>query len=370
MPPRTSASSAFGVAADTLNIVAALDIREDVPLAPFTTFGIGGPARFFTQAASEADVAAAVAWARERDLPLFVLGGGSNLLVSDSGFPGLVLHIALRGIQQNGTLFDVAAGESCDAFVDHALALDMAGIECLAGIPGSVGGTPVQNVGAYGQEVAETVESVRAFDLRHPDREADAFVELPRALCRFRYRESLFNTDQPGRYIVTHVRFRLRPHGAPSLRYAELQRSLAHRPDPSLAEVAAAVRELRRRKGMLLVPGDPDCRSAGSFFKNPIVAAADLSRIAAAAGVAPGDIPQWPAANQRIKLPAAWLLERAGFRKGFADGAAGLSSRHTLALINRGGATSADIVRLQDHIIATVSTKFGLTLEREPVLLG
>jgi len=369
LPRGTSASfasSAFAFAADTLNIVPALTIRESVPLAPFTTLGIGGPARYFAEAATEDEVADAVAWARERGLPLFVLGGGSNLLVRDAGFEGLVLHISLCGIEHDGNgLFEVAAGEIWDAFVDLALALDMAGIECLAGIPGSVGGTPVQNVGAYGQEVAETIESVRALD-----RSTGVWTTLPHRECRFRYRESLFNTDEPNRYIVTSVRFRLRPHGVPSLRYAELQRMLANQPSPTLAEVAATVRELRRRKGMLLVPGDPDCHSAGSFFKNPIISADDLLRIAAAAGVAPTEIPQWPAAEHRIKLPAAWLLERAGFRKGYADGAAGLSTRHTLALVNRGGATSADIERLQDHIVATVSARFGLTLEREPVLLG
>jgi UDP-N-acetylmuramate dehydrogenase len=349
----------------TLYIVAALDIRESVPLAPYTTFGIGGPARYFAVAITEADITAAIGWARERNLQIFVLGGGSNLLVRDAGFPGLVLHIALHGIRHQSALFDVAAGESWDDFVDHSVALGMAGIECLAGIPGSVGGTPVQNVGAYGQEVAQTIEQVRAFD-----RQTGNFVELSRAQCRFRYRESLFNTDEPNRYIVTRVRFRLHPNGDPSLRYAELQRRFANQPLPSLATVANAVRELRRSKGMLLVPGDPDCRSAGSFFKNPIIPAQDLPRISAAAGVARDAVPQWPAADHRIKLPAAWLLERAGFHKGYADGAAGLSSRHTLAVINRGSATCADIERLQEHIVAAVQQRFGLTLEREPVLLG
>jgi UDP-N-acetylmuramate dehydrogenase len=359
------ASSAFAVPADTLNIVAELDIRESVPLAPFTTFGIGGPARYFAQAATPVHVQQAHAWA-VRSLPLFVLGGGSNLLVRDTGFPGLVLHMRIRGRNHlGGGVFAVGAGEDWDDFVTDAIQKRFAGIECLAGIPGSVGGTPVQNVGAYGQEVAETILSVSAYDLHSRE-----VVTLNKEECRFRYRESRFNADEPGRYIVQRVDFQLRAEGAPSLRYAELQRALAHRPHPSLAEVATAVRDLRRRKGMLLVPGDPDCRSAGSFFKNPIIAAEELPRIATAAGVAPQDVPQWAAADQRIKLPAAWLLERAGFHKGYAEGAAGLSSRHTLALINRGGATSADIERLQDQIVATVAAKFDLKLEREPVLLG
>ncbi len=360
------ATSAFAVPADTLNIVAELDIREGVPLAPFTTFGIGGPARYFAEASTPVHVQQAHTWASERSLPLFVLGGGSNLLVRDSGFRGLVLHMRISGRNHLGRgVFAVGAGEDWDGFVTDAIQRRFAGIECLAGIPGSVGGTPVQNVGAYGQEVAETILSVSAFD-----REAENFVTLSTEECRFRYRESRFNADEPNRYIVHRVDFQLRWEGAPSVRYAELQRALAHRPNPSLAEVAVAVRELRRRKGMLLVPDDPDCRSAGSFFKNPIVAANELARIADAAGVAAQDIPQWPAADQRIKLPAAWLLERAGFYKGYAEGAAGLSTRHTLALVNRGAATCADVERLQDHIIAAVSAKFGLTLEREPVLLG
>jgi UDP-N-acetylmuramate dehydrogenase len=357
-----------------------MTIQPDVPLAPLTTFGIGGNARWFAAARAEADVAEAVAWARERDLPLLVLGGGSNLLVRDAGFPGLVLHIQIEGITHAGDgLLEAGAGVPWDALVDHALGLGLAGIECLAGIPGSVGGTPVQNVGAYGQEVAETIEAVRAFD-----RQTAAFVELSRPACRFRYRASLFNTDEPGRYIVTRVRLRLRPGGAPTLKYADLQRRFsvpAHTPEehglggpalakaaPTLQQVSAAVREVRRSKGMLLVPGDPDSRSAGSFFKNPVVGPAVLQRIQASA---PGlDVPHWPAGDGLVKLPAAWLLEHAGFVKGYGTGPAGISSRHTLALVNRGRATCADIERLQDEIVAAVAQRFGVVLEREPVLVG
>jgi len=349
----------------------ALDIREDVPLAPYTTLGIGGPARYFVEVSSEAEIPAAVAWAGERGLPLFVLGGGSNLLVRDAGFAGLVLHIALHGIEDHGAgRLTVAAGEPWDGLVDHAIAAGLAGIECLAGIPGLTGGTPVQNVGAYGQEVAETLASVRALD-----RTTGRFVTLSNAECRFRYRASLFNSDAPGRYIVSAATFQLRPGGVPTLRYPELQRRFVHQPAPTLGAVAATVREVRLSKGMLLVPGDPDCRSAGSFFKNPIVGLDALTHIGVALGLDPTHIPQWPAGPQAgppgtVKLPAAWLLERAGFAKGFADGPAAISSRHTLALTNRGGATCADIERLQDRIVATVRERFGLTLEREPVLLG
>ncbi len=259
----------------------------------------------------------------------------------------------------------MGAGEGWDGFVERMVEAGMAGVECLAGIPGSVGGTPVQNVGAYGQEVAETIESVRAFD-----REKFEWVELDKAACRFRYRESLFNTDEPERYIVTRVRFRLRAYGEPNLRYADLQRKFAGKEGVTLMEVAKAVREIRRGKGMLLVEGDPDYRSAGSFFKNPIVGVERLAGIAAAVGMAEGLVAHWPAGKGKIKVPAAWLLEQAGFVKGYGVGAAGISTRHTLALTNRGGATFADIERLQDEIVRGVRERFGITLEREPVLVG
>jgi UDP-N-acetylmuramate dehydrogenase len=344
-----------------------LPIREGVFLAPFTTFGIGGPARFFAEATSEPDVAAAFAWAEAQDVPLFLLGGGSNLLVRDEGFAGLVLHMKILGIDaQDAGVFEVGAGEIWDGFVSQAVAAGCAGVECLAGIPGSVGGTPVQNVGAYGQEVAETIVSVRAFD-----RQQRAFVDLPKQECRFRYRASLFNTDARDRYIVTRVRFQLRPGGAPTLRYADLQRHFSSATAvPTLVEVAAAVREIRHAKGMLIVEGDPDCRSAGSFFKNPVVAVSVLPAIAKAVGMEAADVPHWPAGDGFVKLPAAWLLERAGFVKGYGGGPAGISTRHTLALTNRGGATFADVEHLEREIIAGVVARFGVRLEREPVVLG
>ena len=340
-----------------------LQFRENVPLAPLTTFNIGGPARFFAQALTEADLTEALSFASTHTLPLFVLGGGSNLLVPDAGYPGLVLHLKIPGIEPlaNG-LFDVGAGVSWDAFVTHAIAANHAGIECLAGIPGSVGGTPVQNVGAYGQEVSETIVSVRVYD-----RERSAFSDLPKAACNFRYRASLFNTDARNRYIVTRVRFQLCPNGAPTLHYADLKKHFANT-TPTLTQVAAAVREIRRSKGMLIVPGDPDSHSAGSFFKNPIIPTAQLPSIAAAANV--DSIPNWPTSPTETKLPAAWLLEHAGFIKGYGTGPAGISTRHTLALVNRGHATFADIEALQSEIISTVQAKFNITLEREPVLLA
>jgi len=338
-------------------------LREQVPLAPYTTFGIGGPARWLVEATDEASLVEAVQFAREKGVPLFVLGGGSNVLVSDEGFPGVVVHVALRGIDEEGNRFQVAAGENWDDFVSRAVGGNFAGIECLAGIPGTVGGTPVQNVGAYGQEVAETIASVRVLD-----RERLSFAELPAAECGFSYRRSLFNSTQRDRYIVTRVDYALTGGAMPAVRYPDVQRAFQDRRDsPTLAEVAAAVREIRHRKGMLLVEGEPDCRSAGSFFKNPVVEQAQYEAIAARES---SPVPRYPAAPGFVKIPAAWLVEHAGFQKGFVLGRAGLSSRHTLAVINRGGATAAEILALRDRVSEEVEECFGIRLEPEPVWVG
>jgi len=343
-----------------------MDIRENVALAPFTTFGIGGPARWFVEAGSEEEIVEAVGWARERNVPLFVLGGGSNLLVSDAGFDGLVLRVALRGIDSTeewgGRLYRVAAGENWDEFVSLAVKEDCAGVECLAGIPGTVGGTPVQNVGAYGQEVSETIERVRVLDL-----ESLTSAEMTAAECGFAYRCSIFNSTARGRFLVTRVDYRLCPGGAANLRYADLQKAFAEGISPSLVEVAAAVRKIRQAKGMLLVDGDVDCHSAGSFFKNPVISKAQFYELSKSFGAEP---PHYPAGEGFVKLPAAWLIERAGFSKGFALGRAGISSRHTLALVNRGGAKAVDLLELRDLIAAGVEAKFGVGLQMEPVLVG
>jgi UDP-N-acetylmuramate dehydrogenase len=347
-------------------------LEENKALAPYTTLGIGGPARWYAEATTEEDVAEAVAWARERGVELFVLGGGSNLLVADAGFDGLVLRIGLRGNQRREgaagcVLYQLGAGEDWDRFVERTTQDDCAGLECLAGIPGTVGGTPVQNVGAYGQEVASCIERVRAFDLRTP-----AFVEFAAEDCGFAYRRSRFNTTDRGRYAVTQVDFRLVSGGAPSLRYAELQRAFPEGSTPNLVQVASAVRRIRRSKGMLLVEGDPDCRSAGSFFKNPVVTRERFEQVAAGSTETPPCFPAAPGPEYGgvVKLSAAWLIEQAGFAKGYKKGDAGISSRHTLALVNRGGATAAEILSLASEIADTVDARFGIRLEREPELLG
>ncbi len=347
-----------------------MTIQENIPLAPLTTLQVGGAARYFTAAATEDEVREAVRFSKEKQLPLFILGGGSNLLVADSGWPGLVLKIAINGIttrtEESAVSFDVGAGVDWDNFVAHAVASLCAGLECLSGIPGSVGGTPVQNVGAYGQEVSETIESVRALDLKQ-----DRIVVLPNEACSFRYRTSIFNATDRDRYIILRVSYRLKQDGAPSLKYADLKRHFASSTtSPSLSDVREAVRQIRRSKGMLIVPGDDDCRSAGSFFKNPVLSELqfqDLCRRAEERGL---EIPSYPALASQHKVSAAWLVEHSGFFKGYTLGAARISNKHALALVNSGSASAADIVRLKEQIQHKVHESWGITLDPEPVFVG
>jgi UDP-N-acetylmuramate dehydrogenase len=350
-------------------------VLENIPLAPLTTIKIGGPAKYFVEANSIPEVQEAVTFARSRDLPLFVLGGGSNLVVADAGWPGLVLRVAVSGIEQTPgldddgkVLFHAGAGESWDRFVSHAVIARCAGVECLSGIPGSVGGTPVQNVGAYGQEVSETISSVEVLDLRNEDGQ---IRELCREACGFAYRTSIFNTTEQGRFIVLRVTFALTPGGEPRITYADLKRQFEGREStPNLAETREAVRHIRALKGMLIVPGDPDSQSAGSFFKNPILSHEqheDLKLRAAARGLI---VPSYPALETHKKVSAAWLVERSGFAKGFTSERVGISSKHALAIVNRGGATAADVVTLEEQIQNRVQEIWGIRLEPEPVMLG
>ena len=347
-------------------------LQENVALAPLTTFRLGGPARFFVEAKTIGEVQEAVAFARSKNLPLFILGGGSNLLVADCGWPGLVLKVAIPGVERRpgeidgNVMFDVGAGESWDSFVAHAVNAQCAGIECLSGIPGSVGGTPVQNVGAYGQEVSETIESVEVFDLK------DGQVrELCREACGFTYRSSIFNTTERGRFVILRVAYALAPGGEPHLSYADLQRHFEGRETPpTLAETREGVRQIRALKGMLIVDGDPDCRSAGSFFKNPVVSQEqheDLRKRAAAKGLT---LPSYPALEKSKKISAAWLVEHSGFTRGYGSGKVGISSKHALAIVNRGGATAAEVLALKDQIQQQVEQIWGIRLEPEPVMVG
>ena len=350
-----------------------LDFRESVSLAPYTTLQIGGPARLFCEITSESELLEGVKFARQHHLGIFVLGGGSNLLVGDAGFDGLVLHLVIRTPTQVASSadsldFTAAAGTDWDAFVLDVCEQGFSGVECLAGIPGTVGGTPVQNVGAYGQEVAGTIIEVRVLDL-----ETLAFAMLTHEQCGFSYRRSIFNTTHRNRYVVTQVTYRFDRAARPNLSYADLARYFAelNRPSaPTPLDVYHAVRQIRHGKGMLLVEGEPDCRSAGSFFKNPIVPEFALAPIASALNLPMEKIPRWPANDNQVKLPAAWLLEQAGFHRGFEYGNAGISSRHTLALINRGHATAADMIALRDLIQQRIEARFGIALEQEPVQVG
>ncbi len=347
-----------------------MNVQENVSLAPLTTMKVGGPARYFVENKTIAEVQGAVAFGRSRNLPLFVLGGGSNLVVSDAGWPGLVLKVGITGIgerNENGkAIFDVGAGEEWDKFAARAVARNCAGVECLSGIPGSVGGTPVQNVGAYGQEAAETIESVLTLDLRD-----DQIRELCGEACGFSYRTSIFNTSERGCYIILRVTYGLTPGGQPRIDYADLKRHFSGwQQIPTLADTREAVRRIRASKAMLITPGDADARSVGSFFKNPVLSSEqheDLSRRAAARGL---QIPSYPALDAQHKISAAWLVEHSGFSKGYDSGHVAISSKHALAIVNRGGATAADVVALKEHIQHRVQEIWSICLQPEPVFVG
>lgn len=341
-------------------------LEENVPLAPFTTIGIGGPARFFSRAASVDDVREALEWTRANEQRVFLLGGGSNLLISDDGFDGLVLQLDLRGItlesEDEHAIVNVAAGEPWDAFVAKAVDSGWAGIECLSGIPGSTGATPIQNVGAYGQEVSETIIRVEALD-----RTTGLVTSFTNNECLFGYRSSRFKNHERDRYVVLSVTFRLKRGGAATVRYPELQR---HIDDHGVAlddlrGVRESVIAIRKRKGMVLDSADPDTRSDGSFFMNPVISAEEYEAFAQRAP----DAPHYPAGD-RVKLSAAWLIEHAGFQKGFVHGNVGLSSKHTLAIINRGGGTAREVVELVGMIQRAVREKFGMEILPEPIFVG
>ena len=349
-------------------------VRDDVPLAPLTTLELGGRARHLVEAPHEAAVLEALRWAADRGVPALVLGGGSNVVVADRGYDGLVVRMTTRGrafapVSANGEVrVTAAAGEPWDELVADTVARGLAGLECLSGIPGLAGATPIQNVGAYGQEVAETIRAVRVVDRRD-----GAIAELPPEACVFAYRDSAFRRA-PERWVVLAVTFGLRAGGAPTLRYRELVDALATT-SPSLSATRAAVLALRARKSMVLDAADPNRRSVGSFFTNPIVAADVAERLAARAAAdglvaAAGDVPRWPAGRGNAKLSAGWLIEHAGIAKGFRAGPVGVSTRHALALVHHGGGTTAALVALARQVRDAVAARFGVTLTPEPIFVG
>ena len=343
-----------------------------MPLAPLTTLGVGGPARFFVDASDEAGVLQALSWAHARGLPTRVLGGGSNIVAGDDGFEGLVLRLALRGRSftpagGDDVLLEARAGEPWDELVAETVTRGAQGLECLSGIPGLVGATPIQNVGAYGQEVAETIVRVRALD-----RATLETRELDAAACHFAYRDSWFKSDVPDRFVVLAVTFRLRAGAAAAVRYAELEQRLrADGVAPERApldRVRATVLTLRRAKSMLLDPNDENGRSCGSFFVNPIVPLERADAVARLASEA--KMPRFPQPDGRVKLAAGWLIERAGFTKGTRRGTVGLSSKHALAIVAHEGATANAVLDFASEIQSVVHARFGVELVLEPVVWG
>ena len=350
-----------------------MEVRQQVPLSELTTLRVGGPARRLITAQTIEEMVEVVGGADAEGEPLLIIAGGSNLLIGDQGFDGTVLHVALGGIaigeSGDGARVVAGAGEPWDGVVAASVDAGLAGVECLSGIPGSTGATPIQNVGAYGQDVSETIASVSAYD-----RLAREVVELAPEQCGFAYRSSAFKGSD--RYVVLRVSFALeRSPLARPIRYAELARTLGVAPGdrPPLRQAREAVLDLRRGKGMVIDPDDPDSVSAGSFFLNPILsgeAFASLQRRATERLGEGTQVPVWPDGDGSVKTSAAWLIERAGFHRGYGDGRAGISSKHTLAIVNRGGASSAELVALARELRAGVRAAFGVSLRPEPTLVG
>jgi UDP-N-acetylmuramate dehydrogenase len=369
-----------------------IEAHWGILLADYTTLGLGGPAKIFVSADTEHTLVEAVRNADKAGEPVLLIGGGSNLVIADEGFPGTVVHVNTRGLTYvdigDGVIdLTVAAGADWDNVVAASVGEGLAGLEPLSGIPGRAGATPIQNVGAYGREVAEVITHVRVYD-----RQEDQVKVIPNGSCQFSYRTSLFKSGRPEsllaprgdaapgsagqpRYLVLDVTFRLsRQSLSAPVRYAELAAELGVEvgEQAAVGEVRAAVIKIRSRKGMVLNPGDPDTRSAGSFFTNPVITAEAFASVEAAAAVRDlGPVPHYPADDGTVKVPAAWLIERSGFAKGYgAPAPARVSSKHTLALVNAGAATTADLLALAREIVAGVQAAFGVTLTPEPILIG
>ena len=350
-------------------IIDNLEIFENISMAQLTTFAIGGPARYLAKPQSVEELRQVLEIAKKRNWEIYPLGGGSNLLVADSGFAGLVLQPAFKDLtfteQSDGSVFVKAqAGVVWDDLVAATVAKDLAGLECLSAIPGHVGASPVQNIGAYGQEAANTIVCVEVCD-----RNNGQISEIAARDCQFDYRTSRFKKDWRGRYIITAVTYKLTPHGTATLRYGDLTKYFAERGQtstPSLAEVRQAVLEVRRRKSMTLSQDDPNRRCAGSFYLNPIVS----EELAKSLQAQYPEMPIYPAHPGYLKLSAAWLVEHAGFPKGYRRGQAGLSSKHVLAVINAQNAQASEIMALSEEITQKVFATFAVQLIPEPNLLG
>lgn len=353
-----------------------ITVQQNVDLSAFTTIGLGGNARYVVSCQTPGQVCEGLDFAHKNNVPVHVLGGGSNVVFADEGFNGLVLCIQLKGLsfrEEGSSVFvSAAAGEEWDGFVQRCVVAGLGGVECLSGIPGLVGATPIQNVGAYGQEVSETIVSVKAID-----RQTHETVEFTNADCRFGYRQSKFKSTDADKYVVVEVTFRLTKHGRPEIRYAELQKFIASSAneqslpngEPALSAVRNAVLALRCRKSMVVDPNDPNSRSVGSFFTNPIISMERFEELQTrwkhSGGLA--QIPTFLSGG-KVKVPAAWLVEQAGFPRGYRNGGVGVSQNHSLALVNYGG-TTRELLDLAVRIQDTVSKRFGIVLEREPIVV-
>ena len=343
--------------------------RSDVPLAPLSTMGVGGPARWFVAAHTESDIMQAITWASGRGVPIHVLGGGSNVVIADDGIDGLVIHVVISGLERRAegerVVFAAGAGEPWDPVVAASVAADCSGLECLSGIPGCVGGTPVQNVGAYGQDVSMTITDVHVVD-----RQTASSRRLTNRECGFGYRSSRFKREDCDRFIVSRVEYSLVVGAPPAIAYADVVEYMqrAGLAAPTLSDARDAVLAIRRRKGMVIEPGNTANRSCGSFFVNPVVSRDDLRRVQNA--TAGQRVPHYEVDPASVKIPAAWLIEQAGFRKGTARGPVGISPFQAQAIINRGQARADDVLALACAVKRAVWNMFGISIVPEPVFLG
>lgn len=345
-------------------------IQENILLAPLTTFRIGGPAKYFVEIQNSAEAQQALRFARDGNLPVFILGGGSNILVSDAGFSGLVIRNNIRQleVQNNGrrAVVRVGGGENWDEFVRWAVEMNLAGAENLAGIPGTVGAAPVQNIGAYGSEVGKIIASVSAIDI-HSGLER----EFAPAECAFGYRDSFFKSAAPGKFLITRVVFSLTPGGRPEVSsYPDLEKYFSGHSRPTLTEIRRAVIEIRARKGMVILDGYETYSSAGSFFKNPVVTVKEFESLYRFFERDTSSSWFWASGDGWVKISAARLIEASGFPRGHREGRVGISPKHSLAIINLGGATAAEVVNFVGKIKAAVEDKFGIRLEPEVQFVG
>lgn len=345
------------------------EISENIPLKNYTSIKLGGRTKFFCECKSEKKLIEYLNYAKKNNINVHVLGGGSNTIFSDEGFDGLVIKVGLKGIKihndfKNHVIIKTAAGEEWDDFVKYCIKYNFAGVECLSGIPGSVGATPIQNVGAYGQEVKDTIIFVKAIN-----RETYKPTMFSNEDCLFGYRTSRFKTTDKGKYIVTEVMFKLKKDGKPEIKYPELDKYLKSKTekDYSLGDVRNAVMELRKKKAMVLDENEPDSVSCGSFFVNPVLSKKEFDNLCAKLNINRDDIPNY-LTESGMKLSAAWLIENAGFKKGYTKNGAGISNKHSLALVNRGG-TTKDLLELAEEIQVNVYDKFGIVMVKEPVVI-